>query len=521
MTISILLGLGMFQPAHANNIQVGTPTFTGQNTSQDYTFVQFDLSWENSWRKDLVVAEAPYNYDAAWVFVKYKVAAASGGDGLWRHATLNTSGHTAPTGSTIDTPTDGKGVFIYRNANGGASTFSLTDVGLRWNYGSDLEAPADNIDDADLVTVKVFVIEMVYIPAGSFYIGDGNGSTESTYAFHTGTGNSAVEITDSLVSDIRVDTNSGDDSQIEDTGIGIDGDGGIDTDDNGAIDNANFPTGYTVFYCMKYEISQGQYADFLNTLTYDQQNTRTVAAPNSTGQVNSNSTRNGLEVQTAGTDNTVSAIYGIDLNNDDGNLGEHIAANYLSWADGAAYADWAGLRPMTELEFEKGCRGAGQAASSGEYAWGNTTLGSATSSLSNAGQANETPNQGNCNYDSCSPDGPYRVGSYADASSSRQNAGASYYGVMEMSGNSFEYAVTVGNGTGRSFAGAHGDGALDANGNADASNWPDTGAVGTGFRGGSWNSDAAGLRVSRRSLAAYTYTDRSYNVGFRCVRLAP
>ena len=32
-------------------------------------------------------------------------------------------------------------------------------------------------------------------------------------------------------------------------------------------------------------------------------------------------------------------------------------ANFISWDDGCAFADWAGLRPYTELEFEKACRG--------------------------------------------------------------------------------------------------------------------------------------------------------------------
>ena len=38
------------------------------------------------------------------------------------------------------------------------------------------------------------------------------------------------------------------------------------------------------------------------------------------------------------------------------------------------YLDWAGLRPMTELEYEKICRGP-SAPVAGEYAWGSTTIG--------------------------------------------------------------------------------------------------------------------------------------------------
>ena len=35
-------------------------------------------------------------------------------------------------------------------------------------------------------------------------------------------------------------------------------------------------------------------------------------------------------------------------------------ANWISWDDGLAFADWAGLRPMTELEFTKAARGHGR-----------------------------------------------------------------------------------------------------------------------------------------------------------------
>ena len=116
---------------------------------------------------------------------------------------------------------------------------------------------------------------MVYIPQGNFYIGDGNASAESDYAFHIGTGTSAVQITSSLVGSIRVSSGSAyDDAQIKNPGIGIDGDGGIDTDNSGSIDNPYYPTGYPAIYSAKYEISQDQYVDFLNMLTRTQQGAR-------------------------------------------------------------------------------------------------------------------------------------------------------------------------------------------------------------------------------------------------------
>ena len=53
----------------ANNISVSNLALTGRNTISQFTLVQFDISWENSWR----TSSAPFNWDAAWVFVKYKV----------------------------------------------------------------------------------------------------------------------------------------------------------------------------------------------------------------------------------------------------------------------------------------------------------------------------------------------------------------------------------------------------------------------------------------------------------------
>ena len=51
------------------------------------------------------------------------------------------------------------------------------------------------------------------------------------------------------------------------------------------------------------------------------------------------------------------AIFACDLN-PDGRVsqeddGQTVACNYLSVNDMLAYADWAGLRPLSEMEYEK------------------------------------------------------------------------------------------------------------------------------------------------------------------------
>jgi hypothetical protein len=190
---------------------------------------------------------------------------------------------------------------------------------------------------------------------------------------------------------------------------------------------------------------------------------------------------------------------------------------------------------MSELEFEKACRG-NQTAVSGEYAWGSSAIHATTyASLANPGAANELPNapstgtNGNASYSITDGviDGPLRVGAFAGAATTRAQAGATYYGIMEMSGNLWERPVTIGNAEGRAFTGAHGSGLLSTAGHATTTAWPGltsgevTGALGSGFRGGVWNAIVNALRVSDRVAAANSFTDRSFNVGFRGVRLAP
>ena len=93
---------------------------------------------------------------------------------------------------------------------------------------------------------------------------------------------------------------------------------------------------------------------------------------------------------------------------------------------------------------------------------------------------------------------------------------------MELSGNIEERAVTVGNSTGRSFAGRnHGNGVLDSNGNPNVSTWPGTGATGSSLRGGDWNSSSTLARLSDRSFAGYTDSSRWICFGGRGVRVAP
>ncbi len=475
-------------PGSANNLVLENASLKEQSPLNDYTHIEFDVSWENSWR----TSSAPNNWDAAWVFAKWKLDA-----GDWNHCTLSTTGSAGPAISTIEVPDEGSGegvgALIYRDGDGTGSN-DWDNIRLRWNYGT------DGLPDDAEVTVRLFAIEMVYVPEGDYYLGDG----ASTGTFRETGMNRPVPISSTGVT-VMSDGTDYDDAQLEGAGIFVDGDGGINTSGaSGPPNNTDYPTGYTAFYIMKYEINQGQYANFLNTLTATQDGNRYYSGS--------------------------AARYTLGGSQGDREATAHNrACNYLSWSDGLAYADWAGLRPMTELEYEKAARGPTIPVEE-EFSWGNTNVASTAYVLSDDGQPDATVSNaasdptGNALYDSTegSLDGPCRCGIFATASTTRIDAGSGYYGVMELSGNLWERCVTLGNTDGRVFTGVHGDGALTADGKADATNWPSgSTASGAGFRGGSWCDVEDYLWISDRDSAAFAQEDRSRYLGFRCARTAP
>jgi hypothetical protein len=97
--------------------------------------------------------------------------------------------------------------------------------------------------------------------------------------------------------------------------------------------------------------------------------------------------------------------------------------------------------------------------------------------------------------------GPLRCGFAAGAATTRFQAGATYYGVMEMSGNVCEQCVGGTSFNYSSFNALNGDGTITAAGLFNTANWPAAGggAAGGIARGGSFNSGAPGdLKLSDR-----------------------
>jgi formylglycine-generating enzyme required for sulfatase activity len=472
--------------AAANALAVANVGLGQQDTNARTMNVIFDLSWSNSWR-------SADNWDAAWVFVKFRAP----GSNAWEHAALSTNGtdHSPAAGGKIDAVSDGKGVFIYSSGNQtGGVNYARTR--LRWNYGSN----GYNFARGAVVEVSVQAIEMVYIPPGGYFLGSGGSEVSHFYQYTVSGQTTQPYLVLSETNPISVGAVRGNLYYDSSTYGG---------DRTGIISNA-FPKGYAAFYCMKYEISQGQWVNFFNKLTASQKLGRDIT--DATGKnTDSELYRNTVAWTNAANDATCTA--------------PDRACNFLSWGDGIACADWAGLRPLTELEYEKACRGAGNPVPN-EYAWGSTNIVQLTSEAGTAGSGTETPQptNANCCYNSAAGiQGPTRVGIFAVSNATRGSSGAGYYGVMELSGNLWERPVTVGTNAGRIFRGTHGDGVLASDGNAtNNADWPSwsTGA-GAGYRGGGWDNASGAARGSDRYYAAIAGASRYYNIGGRAARAAP
>lgn len=502
----------------ANNIQINSePVLSNLNKNDSSIMITFDISWENSWRTSV----APANYDAAWVFVKYKI----GENGLWKHAMLSTnSADFSVTNSgapTAFTPaSDGVGVFIHRSMNG-SGNMNLQGVKLKWKYGAEPDM------GTDVIYVKVFAIEMVYVPQGAFYVGDGG---DAGYPrFKTGAANSPFLINSedaitlggtsaSNLASLPLGWPTGPSNKYNDDF----------SDASTKILPATYPKGYKGFYMMRYELTQQGYVDFLNTLTRQQQRRRVesnimvspivgiyVMTETDTVKVDpyydTDSYRNGITTDATFADPNAPLTFYCDVNENrvfnEADDGQNLPANFLHYYDISAYLDWAGLRSPTELEIEKAARGPLTPVAN-EYAWGSTALDGFEGEVSNMNMTNEVPTtSANIIFPSSDADSwiPARVGSTATGGTNRVTAGASYYGIMDMSGNMYEVAVGIGWPEGRIYDGRHGNGTLDANGYADVLNWP-----GEIFRALETPSYCKGIGLRMGNYSSYDDTDPNF-----------
>jgi len=533
--------------ANANNATITNVRLLDQSDSGDTIVIEFDLSWANAWRDQI-------NYDAVWVFAKFFCA----GDEC--HAnTPTTSTHvmmassgTNPTGFDVGTPTAGGGIelVVPKDKTGVfvqpkqimSGTVTVTDIQLVWDYGASGMTEDADFQDPGAIQFTLFTIEMVYVPEGGFYVGDGtNGANSNKANFEFGS-------TSSLPPAINSEAG------IEFTDATQDGwylnDGNPDGEAFAAgatfsVSEA-YPKGFKAFYMMKYEITQSQYVNFLNMLTRSQQNTRTNSNVSTdiitsyyvmAGFANTIfANRNTIVSPSSGNGTTDPITF---LTHPTSSRDERVTG-WLRWMDLAAYLDWVALRPFTEFEFEKACRGPVYPVGN-EGCWGTTSFTICTT-LSGTEDGTETCTTSGANttrFDGISYTGgdagvgPIRAGILATSTTdARHQSGSGYYGALNLSDNVYEYVVTVGNSQGISFSGTHGDGTLTSNANATNIDWPGidvsteqgvTNANGAGRRGGAYSIAATTyqFKLSNRNKAVSNLTTFSGLRGGRGVRTSP
>ncbi|MBI4309951.1 MAG: SUMF1/EgtB/PvdO family nonheme iron enzyme [Candidatus Omnitrophica bacterium] len=367
---------------------------------------------------------------------------------------------------------------------------------------------------------------MVYVPQGAFYAGDGNSSSE--YRFKQG---SADDNPWYIQNENAITTGNAASGGYYYQSTGANGE---NSSGNPFLVPASFPKGYAPFYVMKYELTEGEWVGFFNTLSPQAKANRDITAADLGGK-NSNSTVNRNTISWDPSKPSSKATTARPSR----------PVSYVSWPDVAAYAAWAGLRPMTELEYEKAARGKDIMPVTDEFAWGATSYtvaGSADIFPANSDEdgtetiANSAANlsrnalgyssgDGRASGPAANQAGPLRVGVFAATSTNRISAGAGFYGNMELSGNLAEPVVTLGRIQGRQFLGTHGTGRLTTltgyEGNAPNTDWPgiDTAnanrgvrtTVGIGYRGGDFaSSNLRAFQLSSRTYAAKDPDSQGY-----------
>jgi hypothetical protein len=656
-------GSGKADPIRIGNVRVTNSPVAGQSA------IALDLAWDYSWREawevpaqeyELFYAHEMYNreqdqkwdgkpplklenWDAAWVFVKFRLPG-----GAWRHATLAplAADHGKPADAALDVGLDdnpvadgtgakrGLGVFVHRNSVGSGPNV-WKGLSLRWLHGT------DGVSDPAAAEIRVFGIKMVYVPRGAFWAGDGAVPNPGAQFLPDPTrpgvgehwplrGGGAWRTWDICAQFQAGDTDDPLRIASEDAltlggtslaNLGNHNSRGLQLGED--FSNwvtqplpAKFPKGVAAFYCMRTELTEGDYVDFLNTLTYEQQKAHATPPPDAPAGTlclcnggRMPACRNSIQIAVPGIrrveervtriDGVVATVSRPDTPAAYRTAAPHAACNHMITMDEINYAGWAGLRPMTELEFEKACRGPVRPVPD-EYAWGSRSVANDKDpatwyEVRNIGKPDEgvvaVRGDGACNavwwgtlgrpprateaatedeaaatnrqaegvIDERAPDkkpaaaqadepddrvigqaitqtnqtpeffGPLRAEVFATPRSVRASSGASYWGILEMSGNLWEQTITVGSQAGRRFEGTHGNGTPEPSPGwhlprESSSNGRAFRLRGGGFGAGG-DKQKQTLRTSDR--AAYfggggdNRAEGAKTVGLRCVRTAP
>ena len=432
-------------------------------------YVLFDLSWKNAWKNDK-------NHDAVWIFGKFN-------NNPWEHPLLETSGHAVLKNRIDGCPTprvkaskDSIGLWVYLDDN------YRGDVDIKVKMMLDTSRQKMNWRKAK--DFQVYAIEMVQIPGGPFTLGDPASESDQFATFYRSDNQGKRKGLYSISSEEPIDVGPGEDNLYYWSETSI-----YNGDQKGTIP-AEFPKGTEPFYIMKYELTQGQYADFLTQLSESWSSLR-----NPLGGKNYYEKKGAIYLK----DGKYHAKY------------RDRPMNFVSFTDGLAYTDWAGLRPITELEYEKAARGP-STPKPGEFVWGTSDYSQLERYVNLDGN---TVTQNGFTEDQLDDN-------------SRAVFGASYYWVMDLSGSLWEKVITIGNPIGRSFKGSHGDGLLN-HGHSTNSDWPksDNEEGGFGYRGGGYYEIGTEYSdynphspIGYRYYGAWSGGPRSIAYGYRAGRSA-
>lgn len=458
----LLLGaVTLSLPAAAGGLELGRPRVVDGR-------VELDVGWRNAWRNER-------NHDAAWIVLR--TPDAQGGSVM----RLDPGGAARAEGARagkVAISEDGVGCFVHLDEPWRGD--------VSWKLSLPLMKGA--LSPADC---EAFGLEMVLVPAGPFELGDEHRQARETGSFYRCGPDGAPAGTFRVESEAPIRIGSMEGALHYDAGAHPEYRG----DRQGPLPE-DFPKGTRAFYAMKYELRQGTYAAFLDRLPEEW---RARRAPL------------GLDDEQAATC-TIERL-------ENGRFTARAPdrpANFVTWDDTAAFADWMGLRPMTELEFEKAARGPVRPMPL-DYPWGTAERESLlrrvlpTRDLAHGDDEAERD--------------------LSDATRARH--GASWCWMLDLSGSLWERVVSAGHPLGRAFRGTHGDGRLDPKtGDATNADWPRGDATGRaadgiGFRGGAeYFKGPADLtnpesRVGVRTYAAWNGAMRAPTYSARACRTAP
>ena len=470
LAITLLALISLY--GYATEVKVSYVEAVRADVDQPWA-INFTISWKNSWNNSR-------NHDASWVFFKlgqdngsmHQYLKPASAKMLWK-------GSDSMPDARIEVSEDGTGLFVYPGSEyRGDVTYHIT-----------VERDTAKTDYRRRFTkMEAMAIEMVYIPEGGFTLGDPYEPARQYGAFYRsdeeGNYDGLIEIK-SAAQEIPVGPNKGS-LYYQARNKSYQG------DQEGPIP-ATFPNGYGAFYIMKYEVNQGQYARFLNLIGKTAATVRiNFGSPSYKKHGGTIALKDGKYV--AGSPNRRNV--------------------YFHWDDMMAFTDWAALRPYTELEYTKACRGPLKPQAH-EYPWNTTTLDNMVVRIDPATQERVILNG-------------MDEGDLTEQN--RELFGASYYWVMDLAGSMWEKLITVGDPKGRSFTGEHGDGSISYYGYADVGDWPEgfREVEGYGYRGGGYYGEKGEITdfnpyspIAYRRYGAWSGGPRNAAYGYRAARTAP